>query len=138
MIALAAKVWGWLLSHPATIFMALTTAAFAVVVIGKNNDIAFYKKEAEKAVAAKDALNVRFGVCQANSAVLSASVASQTKAVEDMAAAAKLRDGQFKAVLGQINTNRALATKGITALLARPAPADRCKGAFDLVQELAQ
>lgn len=131
-------VGGWLAKHPATIFMALTTLAFAVVLIGKNSDIARLQKDIATVQKSKDDLNVSYGVCRANSATLSASLDVQNKAVDDMAAAAKLRDDEFKKNLTRITQERLATNKTVVDLLKRTAPADKCKGAYDLVQELAQ
>lgn len=137
MIALK-SIGTWLLKNPAVVGLGLALAASLIVIAGKNSDIAFYKGETTQKQQRIEALNRDVGTLVANQQTLTKAVESQNSAIDTLAAAAAQRDAKFDAAFAQLQASRTATNKAVAALLARPTPADACKGAFDLVKELTQ
>lgn len=128
----------WLLSNPAVLLCGVLGAAFVMIVVSKNNEIAVLDKTVAARDASIDSMSRALGQARTNVATLSGSLKTQNTGIAYLKSKADASDSKFDSLVARLAAGDAALQAKLGAIDSAKPGSDPCGAALDLIQGSAK
>jgi hypothetical protein len=137
-----AKIGLWLIKNPAIVMTGIVTAMFIMVVVSKNAEIRSLDNAINNPkngwIARNAALSQDNSALKLNNTGLTASLATQSQSIKDLATQGHLNDAKFDTLIAGMGQANATTARKLDAINKAQPGADRCASALSLIRSSVQ